>query len=93
MISKVFAIYDSAARVYLHPFHAPTSAAAIRSFREAANSRDHFVAKHAADYTLMEIGTFCDSTGAYMPHAQFENHGNGLIHQVGENTRNATEAE
>jgi len=77
MIQKVFSIFDSASRCYMPPFHCPTAGAAIRAFKDAANAKSHFVGQHPADYTLMEIATFCDSTGAYMPHAQFVNHGNG----------------
>lgn len=78
MIQKVFSIFDSASRVYLPPFHCPTVATAIRAFRDAANAKQHFVGQHPADYTLMEIATFCDSTGNYMAHSQFINHGNAL---------------
>lgn len=78
MIHKVFSIFDSASRLYMPPFHCPTDATAIRAFRDAANSASHFVGQHPADYTLMGIATFCDSTGNYMPYPQFENHGNAL---------------
>lgn len=76
MITKVFSIFDSASRIYMPPFHCPTAGAAIRAFKDAANSKSHFVGAHPADYTLMEVATFCDSTGNYMPLAQFVNHGN-----------------
>lgn len=78
MITKVFSIHDSASRMYMPPFHCPTAATAIRAFKDAANSKQHFVGQHPADYTLMEIATFCDSTGNYMPLAQYVNHGNAL---------------
>lgn len=76
MIHKVFSIFDSASRLYMPPFHAPTVGTAVRAFRDAANSKSHFVGQHPADYTLMEVATFCDSTGTYMPLSQFLNHGN-----------------
>lgn len=76
MITKVFSIFDSASRVYMPPFHLPAVGAAIRAFKDAANSKSHFIGQHPADYTLMEIATFCDSTGNYMPLQQFVNHGN-----------------
>lgn len=80
MITKVFSVFDSAARVYQPPFHCPTAATALRAFKDCANSKQHFIGQHPADYTLMEIATFCDSTGAYMPLDQFINHGNAQIH-------------
>lgn len=80
MIHKVFSIFDSASRLYMPPFHCPTNGAAIRAFKDAANSKSHFVGQHPADYTLMHVATFCDSTGNYMPLAQFENLGNALAY-------------
>lgn len=76
MISKVYSIFDSASRVYLPPFHCPTDAAAVRAFRDAANSKQHFVGQHPGDYTLMHIATFCDSTGTYLALDHFTNLGN-----------------
>lgn len=79
MIHKVYSIFDSASRLYMPPFHCPTHGAAIRAFTDAANAKSHFVGQHPADYTLMCIATFCDSTGTYVPLAQFENLGNAQI--------------
>lgn len=78
MIHQVYSIFDSASRLYMPPFHCPTNNTALRAFRDAANSASHFVGQHPADYTLMKIATYCDSTGNYMPLAQFENLGNAL---------------
>jgi len=79
VIHKVFSIFDSASRLYMPPFHSPTAGSAIRAFKDAANSKSHFVGQHPGDYTLMEVATFCDSTGAYLPLAQYVNHGNAQI--------------
>lgn len=79
MIVKVYSIFDTAAKVYLPPFHCPTDATALRAFTDAANSPQHFVGQHPADYTLMKIATFCDSTGTYIALPQFENLGNAQI--------------
>lgn len=78
VIHKVYAIFDVASRLYLPPFHCPTDATALRAFRDAANSKNHFVGQHPADYTLMQIATFCDSTGTYIPLDQFTNLGNAI---------------
>lgn len=82
MIVKVFSVYDSASRIYMQPFSCPTVATALRAFRDCANSPQHFIGQHPADYTLMEIATFCDSTGAYMPLSQYVNHGNAIEHKT-----------
>jgi len=68
MLTKVFAVYDSAAKCYSHPFYVPREEQAIRAFTDAVNSGTHEFAKHPADYTLYALGEFDDSTGAYTPH-------------------------
>lgn len=80
MKQKVFSIFDSAACCYQPPFHCPTVGSALRAFKDAANSKSHFVGTHPADYTLFEIAAFDDSTGLYEPLTAFVNHGNALAH-------------
>ena len=64
MIHKIFSVYDSAVGSYLTPFFAPSKGAALRSFRDAVNNRDHQFNKYAADYTLFELGEFDDNNGS-----------------------------
>ncbi|AXH75175.1 MAG: nonstructural protein [Microviridae sp.] len=78
MIRKVYTIFDSAARIYLPPFHLHADGEAVRAFRDAANSPSHYVGQHPADYTLMRIGSYDDSTGMYIMLEGFENLGNAL---------------
>lgn len=58
-----FAVYDAKAEAYLRPFFAETKGLAVRSFRDASNDPQHEMCRHAADYTLFEIGSFDQGTG------------------------------
>jgi hypothetical protein len=60
MIHKIFSIYDQKARAYLPPFYMHQTEMAIRVFSDCINSDNHQFAKHPADYTLFELGTFDD---------------------------------
>lgn len=59
----VFAVYDAAVKAYLQPIFSPTKAAAVRSFQDAVAQENSQFAKHAADYTLFQLGGFDDGTG------------------------------
>jgi len=59
----VFAIFDAAAEAYLPPMFFDTKGMAIRSFADAVNQEDSGFSRHAADYTLFQIGSFDQSTG------------------------------
>lgn len=73
-----FSVYDSAAEAWLPPFFMRNKGEAIRSFASAANTNDHQFAKHADDYTLFEIGTFDDETGALATVGQVRSLGTAL---------------
>ncbi len=75
---KIFTVYDSKAEAYLQPFFAQATGAGIRSFSEAANSQDHQFHKHAADYTLFEIGEWDEIHGAMESHHAKTNLGTAL---------------
>lgn len=76
---KVYSVFDSKAEAYLPPFFVPKRAQAIRMFTSAAQDASHVFCKHAADYTLFEIGDFDDSTGAYVPLKAHVNLGCALV--------------
>lgn len=59
----VFSVFDSKAEAYLRPYFAETKGLAVRAFRDASNDPTHEMCKHAADYTLFEIGSFDPITG------------------------------
>lgn len=67
METNVFTVYDSAAGLYLEPFHAPSIEFAVRGFREAVNKPDHQFNKFPEDYTLFHIGTFDPQSGVLNP--------------------------
>ncbi|QXP07884.1 MAG: nonstructural protein [Arizlama microvirus] len=61
---KIFAIFDIKANAYLQPFFLPTNGMAIRSFETACNDNTTQFNRHPMDYTLFELGSFDDSSGA-----------------------------
>lgn len=63
---RAYSVYDSKAEAYLRPFFAPSRGLAIRSFADVVNDKTHEVNKHAADYTLFEIGDFDEATGLFI---------------------------
>lgn len=63
MIMKMFTVYDSKAEAHLPPFYCTAVGVAIRNFQVAAEDEAHAFCKHAADYTLFQIGEFDDSIG------------------------------
>lgn len=78
---KIFTVYDSKAEAHLDPFVARTAGEAIRRFAMAANTTDHNFYKHAADFTLFEIGTWEDRTGVITKHEAKINLGTALEHK------------
>lgn len=60
---KVFSVYDSKAAAYLQPFFSTTVGLAMRSFGDAVKDEGHQFHRHAADYTLYQIGEFDDEKG------------------------------
>ena len=59
----VFSVFDSKAAVFGQPIFVNTRGAAIRSFSDAVNKPDSPLARHAADYSLYQIGEYDDGTG------------------------------
>jgi hypothetical protein len=68
----VFAVYDNAAAAYLTPFFMPTRGLALRAFIAAASDEKHQFFSHAGDYTLFEIGTFEETTGALVSNQKYD---------------------
>lgn len=65
---QAFAVYDSAAAMYLEPFFAPTVEFAIRGFKEAVNKQGHQFSKFPEDYTLFHLGAYDQSCGEFLSH-------------------------
>jgi len=62
MIHKIFTVYDSKAELFMQPFFMPTTGQALRSFEDTCNDSSTLFAKHPADFTLFEIGSYEDIT-------------------------------
>lgn len=84
MKQKVFAVYDSLARVFFPPFYVSHEAQARRSFMAIANDKESAISQHPQDFTLFEIGEFDDELGALIPHPKHINHGLASIYKVRE---------
>lgn len=85
MIMKMFSIYDSKAKAYFPPFYCPAAGVAIRNFATAAGDESHEFHKHAADYTLFQIGEFDDATAIVQSLEANINLGTALEH-IGDTT-------
>lgn len=79
---KIFTVHDAKASYYLQPFFGRANGEAIRSFSEAINSPDHQFAKHHADFTLFELGSYDESTGLITPLPQPVSLGNGVDFKI-----------
>lgn len=78
---KVFAVFDAKAEAYLNPFFAGSTGIAIRMFESAAHKADHDFHRYAPDYTLFELGTWCQLTGKFEALPAQLNLGNALQFQ------------
>lgn len=65
MILQIFSVYDKAVQAFMPPFYARSKGEAIRSFSEACNDEKHNFNKHAADFSLMQLGEFEDKSGIF----------------------------
>lgn len=64
MIKLFFAVYDSAAKVFMDPFMARTTEEALRRFRATVNHPEAgSIAEFPEDYTLFQIGEYDLETG------------------------------
>lgn len=64
---ELFAIYDTAAKVYRgHQFHLTTSVA-VRSFKTLVNSEGNDINMVPSDYVLFRLGYTEDDSGAVVP--------------------------
>lgn len=63
MIQKAFSVFDSKAQAYAAPFFMHQNGEAVRVFTDLVNDPQTMVNRHAADYSLYEIGSFDTTTG------------------------------
>jgi hypothetical protein len=65
MILVIVSVKDTAAQAFGRPIFVPSTAVAVRSFRDEINRKDsnEDMAKHPEDFELYELGSFDDSNG------------------------------
>lgn len=78
MITKLFAVYDSAVSAYFRPFHMLTKGEALRAWIDACNDPKSPFSQHPECYTLFEIGEFDDQSGRLTNYDAFISHGNAV---------------
>lgn len=61
----VCAVRDSAVDAFSRPFFVPSTAMAVRSFRDEVLNSESPVHKHPADYVLYELGVFDEELGRF----------------------------
>lgn len=64
----VFAVFDTAAQMYLNPMHFQAPGLAARAFADEVNrsAEDNIIWKHPEDFELHELGMLSTTTGKYM---------------------------
>ena len=65
MKNKAYSVYDSASEMHSPPFFVNHENVAIRYFTQAINDPAHQYGAHPADYTLFDIGEWCDQTSTF----------------------------
>lgn len=101
MIKKIFTCFDQKAQLYTRPFFYVQLAEALRSFSDCANDQAHEIGRHPSDYTLMEIGTFDETTATIVAYDTPKAHGTAVEyltmathpHQIDLNDQQATPPE
>lgn len=61
----VVAIIDSAVAAYMRPFFVPSTAVAVRSFRDEVSNPESPMHKHPEDYILFHVGFFDEDSGKF----------------------------
>lgn len=65
MLQRCFSIFDTKTNYYQPPFFSPTTASGVRLFQNLVNDETSMASKFPADFRLMLIGAFDDTTGAF----------------------------
>lgn len=74
----LFTIFDSKAEAYLQPYFSLNTGTGTRAFESAVQDPTTEFARHPADYTLFEIGTFDQAKGTVDMHQVQINLGNAM---------------
>lgn len=67
MKQNVYAINDSKVGAFMTPFFSHSDATAVRQFRAAGAHKDSILSTNPADFSLYNIGIFCDESGTIEP--------------------------
>lgn len=67
MILNIFTVYDAKAEAYLQPFYMQSKGEALRAFMETVADPNHQFSKHSADFSLVHLGEFDNSTARFTP--------------------------
>jgi len=73
MTKLVYSVYDHKACCFSNPFVAPNNNVALRSFHQASTDENSEISKYPNDYSLFNLGSFNDETGALTPLNPIEN--------------------
>lgn len=65
MLQKLFSIYDSKAESFSNPVYLNSTGLAVRTFSDSVQDPESQFAKHPADYTLFELGTYDDNSAEF----------------------------
>lgn len=60
MKTNLYAIYDTAAGIYMKPWQALTDDQAMREFSDIVAMPDSAIGKHPEDYSLSKVGNYND---------------------------------
>lgn len=64
---RAFAVFDVKSDTYSAPFWKNTVGQALRDFADIAQDKGTTVGRHPADFKLVQVGEFEDSTGEIIP--------------------------
>lgn len=68
MIHNYYAIYDRAAKSYVHIFESQNNATAGRLYEALAKNKETFVGIKPDDFMLYKVAQFNDETGTFESH-------------------------
>lgn len=66
-ILKAFSILDAKASAYGRPMFFPTDAMVVRSLADAVSDTKSDLCRHAADFSMYEVGSFDEASGQLTP--------------------------
>lgn len=86
---EVLSVHDRAINAFGRPFCVPAVGAAVRGFTDECKNPDSEIGKHPDDYSLYHLGSFDDSSGAFVlfPQPKFVLKGNMELQLVKEVAR------